>query len=145
MKQLHYSVDIGAPRSKVWAVLWEDASYRDWTSVFAAGSYAISDWNQGSRIHFIDPTSNNGMSAIIEKKTPNEYMCFKHIAEIQNGKEVTYPDTAVGRERYTLTDTGGGTRLHVELDAPDEYTATFDDKFPKALQRVKELAEPTRA
>ena len=141
MKQLHYEVDIKAPRMKVWSVLWDDKTYRDWTSAFAEGSYAISDWNEGSTVQFIDPASNSGMSAIIEKKTPGEYMCFKHFAEIRNGKEKTYPQGAHGREKYTLKDEGGGMRLLVDLDAPDEYQTMFDNMFPKALRRVRELAE----
>jgi uncharacterized protein YndB with AHSA1/START domain len=142
MNQLHYDTHIKAPRATVWKVLWDDASYREWTKVFADGSYAVSDWNEGSRIQFIDPASNDGMSAIIEKKVPNEYMCFRHVAEIRNGKEEPYPESQVGRERYTLTATAGdGTQLRVDLDAPEQYQAVFDDKFPKALERVKELSE----
>ena len=141
MKQLHYEIDIKAPRMKVWNVLWDDKTYRDWTSAFAEGSYAISDWNEGSTVQFIDPTSNSGMSAIIEKKTPGEYMCFKHVAEILDGKEKPYPQGAHGREKYTLRDEGGGMRLLVDLDAPDEYQTMFDNMFPKALRRVRELAE----
>ena len=141
MKQLHYTIDITAPGMKVWNVLWEDASYRDWSSAFGEGSYAVSDWNEGSPIKFIDPGSNSGMSAIIEKKTPGEYMCFRHIGEIVNGKEELYPEGKVARERYSLKDTDGVTRLEVDLDVPETYQPMFDDMFPKALRRVKELAE----
>ena len=141
MEQLHYTTDIDAPRSTVWKVLWDDASYRDWTSVFAEGSRAVSDWQEGSRILFVGPTGDAGMVAIIEKKTADEHMCFKHIAELRDGKEQPLPGGGVGRERYTLTETGGGTRLRVDLDAPAEYRQMFEDNFPKALQRVKELSE----
>ena len=141
MKQLHYAIDITAPRMTVWNALWDDANYRDWSSAFAEGSYAVSDWNEGSPIKFIDAASNNGMSAIIEKKTPGEYMCFKHVGEISNGREEPYPEGKVGRERYTLKETGGITRLEVDLDAPETYQPMFDSMFPKALRRVKELAE----
>ena len=141
MKQLHYEIDIHAPRMKVWDVLWDDKSYRDWSSAFAKGSYAVSDWNEGSTVQFIDPASNAGMSAIIEKKMPGEFMCFKHVAEIRDGKERPYPAGAHGREKYTLKDEHGVTRLDVDLDASDEYQTAFDDMFPKALRRVRELAE----
>lgn len=141
MKKLHYAIDISAPPMTVWNVLWDDASYRDWSSAFGEGSYAVSDWNEGSPIKFIDALSNDGMSAIIEKKTPGEFMCFKHVGEISNGKERPYPEDKVGRERYTLTDISGITRLEVDLDAPEAYQSMFDDMFPKALRRVKELAE----
>ena len=32
---------INAPKEKVWKVLWDDSSYRKWTSVFMEGSYVV--------------------------------------------------------------------------------------------------------
>ena len=37
MTRLHYSVDIDAPRQRVWEVLWDDRTYRDWASAFMGG------------------------------------------------------------------------------------------------------------
>jgi uncharacterized protein YndB with AHSA1/START domain len=138
--RLHYTVDIDAPRERVWAVLWDDKTYRDWTSAFMEGSHAIGDWKEGSKIQFLDP-SGNGMAAIIEKKVPNERMTFRHIAEIKEGKEHPAPSSwANAREEYTLKDNGRGTTLTIDTDAADEYKETFEKAFPKALQRLKELA-----
>ena len=140
MTRLHYTVDIDAPRERVWAVLWDDKTYRDWTSAFMEGSHAVSDWKEGSKIQFLDP-SGNGMAAIIEKKVPNERMTFRHIAEIKEGKEHPAPSSwANAREEYTLKDNGRGTTLTIDTDAADEHKETFEKAFPKALQRLKELA-----
>ncbi|AHE68160.1 hypothetical protein Loa_02623 [Legionella oakridgensis ATCC 33761 = DSM 21215] len=68
METLHFSININASKEKVWKILWGDKTFTDWTSVFAEGSYAVSDWMEGSRIQFIDPKSNHGMSSVIEKK-----------------------------------------------------------------------------
>jgi uncharacterized protein YndB with AHSA1/START domain len=141
MNRLQFSTDINAPREKVWQVLWNDATYRDWTSVFAEGSYAVSDWNEGSKIQFLDPASGSGMSSVIEKKIPNEFMSFRHVAEIQNGQEQPPAQWAGAHENYTLTTHGNGTRLIVDLDCADEHRKMFEDKFPQALERVKTLAE----
>ncbi len=141
MKKLHFSIDIKAPREKVWKVLREDATFRDWTSVFAEGSYAVSDWKEGSKIQFLDPKNNSGMSSVIEKKTPNEFMSFKHLAEIKNGKEQPLKEWSGALENYTLKEHEGATTLIVDLDAPEEYKDMSEDTFPKALQRVKELSE----
>ena len=81
MSKLHFSTDIQAPRATVWNVLWNDATYREWTSVFSEGSYAVSDWNEGSKVQFLDATSGSGMSAVIQQKRPNEFMSFRHVAE----------------------------------------------------------------
>jgi uncharacterized protein YndB with AHSA1/START domain len=137
--RLHFSVDIDAPRERVWAVLWDDRTYRDWTGAFSQGSYAVSDWKEGSKVQFLDP-SGSGMSAVIEKKVPNERMTFRHLAEIKEGKEQPPASWSGAREDYTLQDNGRGTTLTVDLDTVDEYKQMFEQAFPKALQRVKELA-----
>ena len=140
MTRLHYTVDIDAPRERVWAVLWDDKTYRDWTSAFMEGSHAVGDWKEGGKIQFLDP-NGNGMAAIIDKKVPNERMTFRHIAEIKEGKEHPAPSSwANAREEYTLKDNGRGTTLTIDTDAAEEYQEAFEKAFPKALQRLKELA-----
>jgi uncharacterized protein YndB with AHSA1/START domain len=141
LKQLHYIIDIAAPREKVWRVLWDDASFRDWSSVFAEGSYAVSDWKEGSTVQFIDPGSNAGMSSVIEQKRPNEFISFRHEAEIKDGKVQPPADWSGAHENYTLTSRDGGTTLKVDLDVADEHRAMFEEKFPKALHRIKALSE----
>ena len=62
MTRLHYSVDIDAPRQRVWEVLWDDKTYPDWTSAFMEGSRAVSDWKEGSRIQFLGPGGDGKVS-----------------------------------------------------------------------------------
>ena len=139
MTRLHYSIDIDAPRQRVWDVLWDDKTYPEWTSAFMEGSHAVSDWKEGSTVQFLGPTGD-GMLAVIEKKIPNERMTFRHRVEIKGGKEQPAASWSGAIEDYTLKDTGKGTTLIVELDTADEYKEMFEKAFPKALQRVKELA-----
>jgi hypothetical protein len=148
MKKLHFSIDIRAPKEEVWKALWEDSSYRKWTSVFSEGSYAVTDWNEGSKIFFLD-SNQDGMSSIIAKKIPNERMSFRHMGVVQNGKEQP-PDEEVKKwsgaiEEYTLRETGGATRLQVEMDSTDDHYEIFQEKFPKALEKLKEISEKTKA
>ncbi len=143
MKKLEFDIRIDAPTQKVWDVLWNDDTYRKWTSVFHEGSRAVSDWNEGSRILFVDG-DGNGMYSLIEKKVPNRKMIFLHQGEIINGEERPGdPQAGWGeaRESYFLEDDGVVTTLRVELDSPDEYTDYFSDTFPKSLVKVKELSE----
>jgi uncharacterized protein YndB with AHSA1/START domain len=67
MTTLEFTTEIKATPEKVWQVLWNDATYREWTSTFSEGSYAVSNWNEGDSIHFLGP-SGEGMNSIIEKK-----------------------------------------------------------------------------
>jgi uncharacterized protein YndB with AHSA1/START domain len=144
MKPLHFSIDIGAPRDRVWQVLWNDDTYGEWTRAFAPGSRAVGEWRQGSKIQFLDG-EGSGMESVIEKLVPNEYMSFKHVAEIQEGKVQPLDEKTSqwsgGHEDYQLTERQGATTVNVDLEAPEEYTDMFNDKFPQALRRLKEIAE----
>lgn len=139
MKALHFSTSINAPKEKVWDALWQDENYRRWTAIFYEGSYAESDWNEGSKILFLGP-NGDGMSSMIEKKIPNKQMTFKHLGELKNGIEES-KDWVDARESYFLNEKDGGTELKVELDAVGEFEQYFRDTFPKALEAVKQIAE----
>ncbi|MDB5183990.1 MAG: hypothetical protein JWO07_671, partial [Candidatus Saccharibacteria bacterium] len=46
-----------------------------------------------------------------------------------------------GEERYRLTEKDGTTTLTVAIDVPTEMEEYFGINYPKAFERVKELAE----
>ena len=139
MTTLNFSVHIKAPKEVVWNKLWNDDTYRYWTSVFMEGSYAESDWKEGSRIRFLTP-AGEGMYSVIEKLEPNRVMTFKHLGEIKGGKEEP-KDWGGARESYELLPTQDGTELKVRLDTTEDYQKYFNDVFPKALEKVRELSE----
>ena len=139
MKKANFSVKINAPKEKVWETLWNDKTYREWTSVFSEGSHAVSDWKEGSSIKFLSP-SGDGMYSLIEKKTPYEEMTFKHLGEINKGVEET-KDWAGARESYRLEETNGTTELRVQVDSTDDFKEYFEKTFPPALQVVKQISE----
>jgi hypothetical protein len=144
MQKLQFNVNINASREKVWKVLWDDASYRKWTSAFMEGSYALSSWKEGSRVHFLSP-NGDGMFSEISKMTPNEYMEFRHLGEMKNGKE--QPPTAEtekwagAMETYRLREHGDMTELTASVDIIDDHADFFREAFPKALAIVKQLSE----
>jgi hypothetical protein len=139
MNTLHFKANINAPKEKVWKILWDDKTYREWTAAFMEGSYAESDWNEGSKISFLAP-GGSGMFSVIEKKIPNEQMTFKHLGEIKDGKEET-KEWGGAKESYHLQDLNGGTELTVALDATGEFEEYFSITFPKALEIVKKISE----
>jgi len=149
MKQLDFTVQINAPQAKVWSTLWNDDTYRKWTAVFHEGSQAQSDWKEGSKILFLDESGQGGMSSMIARLIPNEFMSFQHLGIVKDGMEDFTTAEAKGwsgaMENYTLLEKDGGTELRVEVDSSDSdehnFVDYFQETFPKALQRVKELAE----
>lgn len=140
MKKLEFIIEIATTNEKVWDALWQEENYKNWTSVFMEGSYAESDWKEGSEIRFLSP-GENGMFGIIEKMIPFEKMYFKHLGEIQNGvkQAETYGEEAT--ERYDLKEENGKITLSATMNAPEEYLIYFTNIFPKALKKIKEISE----
>jgi uncharacterized protein YndB with AHSA1/START domain len=144
MKKLNFSVQIDAPKEKVWEALWNDQNYRDWTTVFCEGSYMESDWKEGGKTRFLMP-EGSGMYSTIDKLIKNEVLSFKHIGEIKNGEDQPIDDATKNwtgaLESYYLKENAGTTNLVVELDITEDHAQYFQDVFPKGLQKVKEIAE----
>ena len=144
MTKQEFKVSINAPREKVWEVLWNDATYPAWTSAFSEGSHAVTDWKKGSKILFLDGKGSGMVSTIAEKK-PAEFMSFKHLGVVKDGVEDTTSDEvkqwAGAEENYSLKPVNGNTELTVQVDINDEWKDYFVTTFPKALDKVKELAE----
>jgi hypothetical protein len=144
---MEFNINIDAPKEKVWNTLWNDKTYREWTSAFAEGSRAETDWKKGSKVLFLDGKNSGMVSTIVENK-PNEFMSIRHLGTIKNGVEDL--DSEETRqwsgafENYTLRETGGKTALHVEMggaDIPSDFEDYFLQTWPKALDKLKELSE----
>jgi hypothetical protein len=141
MNKLQFSVQINASRSKIWQTLWDDSSYRLWTAVFTEGSFAESNWKEGDKILFLNG-QRNGMASKIARLITNELMSFQHLGEVKEGVE-DYSETGwTGAfETYSLQENETGVLLTVELDVDHSFADYFTGVFPKALARIKELAE----
>ena len=145
MEILSFDIEIHASTEKVWKALWEEDSYKKWTAIFSEGSYAVSDWNEGSKIYFLSK-EGDGMNSIIVTKIPNKHMAFKHVGVMKDGKEVPNTDEvnswAGAMEEYFLDEElNHATLLTVKMDVTDEFKDYFIETFPKALNEVKKLAE----
>lgn len=144
MQKLTFSELINAKPAQVWHALWDDANYRNWTTAFHEGSYAESDWNEGSDIRFLGPGGGGMFSRIAEKKD-NERMSFEHLGVVKDF--VNQPPTEEtkkwtgGRETYVLKAVDGQTQLDIDLDAPDDFAEYFKESFKKAIATIKQIAE----
>ncbi len=85
------------------------------------------------------------MSSVIQTCIPNECISFRNAADIKDWKEQPLADKSEewsgGTERYSLEEKNGVIALTVTVDIPQAHRDEFEDKFPKALQRVKMLSE----
>jgi uncharacterized protein YndB with AHSA1/START domain len=144
MEKQQFSIAIDAPREKVWDVLWGKTSYPAWTSVFAEGSSVETDWKKGSKALFTDG-KGQGMVSTIADARPNEFMSIKHLGTMKDGVEDLDSEAAKewagAMENYTLRTVDGKTELAVDMDTSKEYIDYFQKTWPKALEKVRELAE----
>lgn len=144
MIRLTFSIAINASKEKVWYSLWDDENYEAWVSAFCEGSYAISDWNQGSKIYFLDQ-NGSGMNSEIALNKPFETMLFRHLGELKEYVEL--PETEATKawsgaeERYDLEESNGITTVTVTIDLVEKYLDYFKETFPIALEKLKAIAE----
>lgn len=149
MQKLHESIVINAPVEKVWDTMLSDATYREWTKVFNPDSRYEGSWDEGSKILFLgsDPEGKGvgGMVSRIKENRLHEYISIEHLGIIENGVEDTTSEKAKkwapAYENYTFTEKDGGTEVTVDMDIEDEYKDMFNDLWPKAFQKLKELSE----
>jgi uncharacterized protein YndB with AHSA1/START domain len=143
-KTLNFTVSIAAPRQVVWETMLGPDTYKAWTSVFAEGSYFTGSWEEGSKIQFRGP-NGDGMTAVIAKSRPYEFVSIRHIGEISEGVEDTTSEKvkewAPAYENYEFAETPSGSTLTVSLDTVPEYEQYMLDTYPKALGLLKELCE----
>lgn len=142
MQNMQFSIEIKASKEKVWSTLWEDTTLRDWANIIDEGMYMVGEMAEGAEVQFISGVNGYGVTSFIEKLVPNEFVLFRQIADTQEmGERSREKEWTGGTERYSLTEKDGGTVLSVELDVPPGQEETFKDRLPKALERVKVLAE----
>lgn len=139
MEKLSFEIQISAPPEKVWSVLWDEISYRQWTTAFTEGSFYQGTLEEGSLIKFFDP-NNNGMYSRVVKNIANTEMKFLHLGEIYDGIEVPQ-QWGEATEAYILEENEEGTQLMIRIQTPEEFKEFFEENFPKALGIIKNLSE----
>lgn len=142
MKKIEFSIAIKAAKEKVWVTLWEDATFRDWASIIDEGTYMKGIMKEGNEIQFLSSVNGYGVTSLIAKLIPNEYVLFRHRADTkETGQQEREKEWTGGTESYSLAEKKGVTTLIVKTDVPDEQEETFNIRIPEALERIKTLAE----
>ena len=50
---MQFSIEIQAPRERVWNTLWEDKTFRDWANIIDEGMYMEGVMKDGNEVQFI--------------------------------------------------------------------------------------------
>lgn len=144
MNEMKFEIDIHATKEKVWDTLWQDKTLRDWAGVIDPGTYMVGELREGNEVQWISAENGYGVTSLVEELVPNEYLLLRHQADTKNtGTEVREKEWTGGAESYELAEKDSVTTLKVTFDVPIEMEGYFNDAYPKALNKVKELAEKT--
>lgn len=152
MQRLHFSIQIDAPKQRVWETMLAKDTYVKWTDVFSPNpgdqSYFEGDWSDGSKMLFVGIDENGqkgGMVSMIEKNDPYNHLSIKHIGILEGDEEITsgekVKDWGNAYENYTFVDKDGGTELQIDVDSNDDFVEFFSESWPQGLEKLKKLVE----
>jgi len=148
MEKLNFSIVIHAPKEKVYNTMLQDKTYRIWTEAFMPGSHYVGDWSNGSKILFLAPDKEGKMGGMVSRIKENrkyDFVSIEHLGVVSDGKEDTTSDVvkpwAGSHENYTFIEKNGQTEVIVEMDITEEYKSMFNDMWPRALKKLKEISE----
>jgi hypothetical protein len=140
MQRLQFSIEMRAPKERVWNTLWEDKTFRDWANIVDEGMYMVGEIKEGNQVQFISSVSGYGVTSLIEKLALNEFVSLRQMTDTKDGGQ-REREWAGGLENYSLAEDDGVTTLTIEVDTPPGQEETFGARLPKALERIKTLAE----
>lgn len=148
MQTIQFTILIDADKHKVWNIMLEDKTYREWTKEFNADSYYEGSWSKGSEIRFIGANAEGkleGMFSRIKENDPYRFISIEHLGMISNGIVDTTSEEVKkwtpSFENYTFTEKGDKTESKVEMQVGEEYKKIFEEMWPRALKALKALCE----
>ena len=151
MEKLQFKKDINAPAQKVYETmlgLKEISTYQHWTSAFNPTSTYEGSWEKGSKILFLGVDENGkkgGMVSEIEEHQPAQFISIRHYGMLDGDMEITTGEQvekwAGGHENYSFRANNGITTVTVDLDTINEYQDYFNNTYPAALDKLKEISE----
>jgi uncharacterized protein YndB with AHSA1/START domain len=145
---LRFEATINAPAEKVYTTMLAENTYQEWAAEFNPTSRYRGSWVKGSKILFIGTGQDGiegGMVSRVKENIPNKFVSVEHLGFLQGDKEITTGKEVEGwagaLENYTFTAANGGTRLVIEMDANNDFKSYFEETWPKALSKLKEICE----
>ena len=151
MKKIQFKKDIHASAEKVYNTMLgigKIETYEQWTAEFNPTSTYEGSWEKGSKMYFVGTDENGkrgGMISEIADNIPFRFVSIRHYGMLDGENEITKgPEVekwAGGLENYSFEENQGVTTVTVEVDALEDYLDFFMSTYPKALDKLKEIAE----
>lgn len=151
MNRKVFQVSVNAPKEKCsdfMLGLTDKSTYEQWTAIFNPTSTYDGSWEKGSKIKFVGVGENgkkSGMVAKIAEHIPNEYVSIEHYGLLEDDVEIIegpqVESWAGGQENYTFETVGNATKITVAVDVTEDHDTWFDENYPLALEKLKEVIE----
>lgn len=151
MKKVKYTIAVQASAEKAFNTMLgldDKSTYEQWTAVFNPTSIFRGSWKEGSTIHFIgtdEQGNSGGMVSRIKENRPNQFVSIEHYGILEGDREMLegpkVDSWAGGLENYSFMEQDDMTTIIVEMDVKEEYIDYFNNTYPKALKKLKELIE----
>jgi phage-related protein len=145
MEKLKFSISIACDKQKVWDTMLHPDTYKEWVAASWPDSFYKGYWAENENISFISE-DGSGTLAHIESLVPYKYILAKHIAILNAGgiedRESELAKNWIGiSESYAFNNIGEGTELTINIETRDEWKKMFNEGWPAALAKLKEICE----
>jgi uncharacterized protein YndB with AHSA1/START domain len=139
MQTIRRNVVVNANPERVWTLITDNDSIKQWASAFLEGTYVETEGQIGDIVVWKDAAGNTAVKGKVVAR--EEYKMFK-IGYWDSVEETE--DTPLGKyvESFIITERNGGTALSVSSGPLlPEHAATHAPLWDKALINLRELAE----
>lgn len=147
-EKITYEITISAPPEKVYNTMLNQETYQQWTEAFNPTSRYEGSWDKGSKILFLGTDKDGkvgGMVSHIKENIPNKFVSIEHRGEVRGENEITtganVETWAGSHENYSFKEVNGATQVVVDVDVVPDHKNYFEETWPKALQKLKEICE----
>jgi uncharacterized protein YndB with AHSA1/START domain len=148
MERLQFKITIKADAEKVYHSMLGEETFKEWTSIFNPSSRYDGNWDKDSKIRFIGESKEGkqeGMVGIVRENKPFDFVSVEYIAVVDGDTELSegpgVEEWLNTFENYTFEESNGHTTVTVDIDMNDEMIAYFNEKYPEALNKLKEICE----
>jgi len=151
MKKLQFIVRINASVNTVFDSMLgisNKSTYEQWTALFNPTSTYEGNWDKGSKMLFVGidkQGKKEGMVSEIIENRLNQFISIRHFGLLKGGVEIIegpeVENWVNGFENYTFEEKEQITTVTVDLDFSEDFSDYFNELYPKALNKLKEICE----
>jgi uncharacterized protein YndB with AHSA1/START domain len=142
---INKTIEIKAPKEKVWEVLLTPKHFTEWAKEFCPDSEMKADWKMGGTVFYTDDQGRGLKGTVVEFK-PNEIVTVKYDNAMDAFKEAPGHEESEKwrgcKETYKLSEKNKATHFSLASEVPTkEFYDMLDQAWDKSLLIIKRLAE----